>query len=799
MVDTLNLNLVPDDSEEEFIVDFGEVINVGGGGTSDFNELTNRPKYDGQTMTGDTDIPKVPTTTSDLENTSDYQTGTEVQTAISTAVAGKQDTLTAGNNITIENNVISATDTTYTAGDAIDITGTVISANIKPADYFTASETVVGTNSALTLNNTIEAKLNDIQLLGDTEQDGTPAPNNPVDVNVVTGEQTVRILGKNLFEVADETKSSNGIDWVKSNGVCHGTGTLTGETWSNLIKEYDVDLPSGTYTFSIASPVPSPLLVEFVTYDNDGVRINYQIAAGKTSQTREFPNGLKKIGVAIVHGTIGNTYDITISDIQIEYGSTVTDYEPYQSQSYTVDLGSIELCKIGNYQDKIYKSGDDWYLHKEVGEITLDGSENSWMSAAILGGDKYRFHVDVSDVKTTTSETELGLVISNKLVEITNTAQYAGTQGIRVRSNGSQQLMLYINATSTMDVNAFKTWLSSNNIVCYYALATPTDTQITDAVLVSQLNLLYGASSYDEQTNFIVTATDLPAILNVAVYRKSLEGTLGAINSITDKDTTYTAGANIQISSSNVISATDTTYSPFVGTDGVSSGSSGLVPAPATTDAGKFLKADGTWDTAGGGGPTVVQTTGSSQTDVMSQDATTKMIFIPLLANQTAIKIGSGGVFNNTAFSAISIGSSANIRAGESVVVGTSASVTQNSGGAVVIGANAKSGNGSNNYGSIALGWGAGGNITASGMMDIGSLNTSYGYNNTAYRLITGVHDGQGAHDAATVAQGNTLATSAPTTSTVGVLGQLYTDTTNMHTYQCTDITGGVYTWTQRW
>lgn len=39
------------------------------------------------------------------------------------------------------------------------------------------------------------------------------------------------------------------------------------------------------------------------------------------------------------------------------------------------------------------------------------------------------------------------------------------------------------------------------------------------------------------------------------------------------------------------------TYSPFTGTDGVDAGAQGLVPAPATTDAGKFLKADGTWDT----------------------------------------------------------------------------------------------------------------------------------------------------------------------------------------------------------
>lgn len=33
----------------------------GGGGSSNFNDLTNRPKYNGTTMTGSTDIPAVPT------------------------------------------------------------------------------------------------------------------------------------------------------------------------------------------------------------------------------------------------------------------------------------------------------------------------------------------------------------------------------------------------------------------------------------------------------------------------------------------------------------------------------------------------------------------------------------------------------------------------------------------------------------------------------------------------------------------------------------------------------------------
>lgn len=57
------------------------------------------------------------------------------QTDLQNALNSKQDVLTAGNNIQIENNVISATDTTYTAGQGIDITNGVISNTQTSAEW----------------------------------------------------------------------------------------------------------------------------------------------------------------------------------------------------------------------------------------------------------------------------------------------------------------------------------------------------------------------------------------------------------------------------------------------------------------------------------------------------------------------------------------------------------------------------------------------------------------------------------------------------------------------------------------
>jgi len=329
-----------------------------------------------------------------------------------------------------------------------------------------------------------------------------------------------------------------------------------------------------------------------------------------------------------------------------------------------------------------------------------------------------------------------------------------------------------------------------------------------------------------------------------------------------------TAGSNVTISD-NTISATDTTYNAFTGTDGTSAGAAGLVPAPATTDADKFLKADGTWDEVGAGGggvteltsadynyptdnptsvalwllepgiysaangvtiyesasssfasggtwivadegqdtygiismrylsnslyyyrvstvegtqfsrvklPDIEQSTGTSTSSVMSQNAVTSMVFAD---PSTKKKIQIGSNVNASGPSSVAIGGLNSVASGSgSVVLGTQARATAQA--------------------SVAFAFGA---ATTQGEFNIGTGDNwaTGGYNNSAYRLLSGVYDGQSAHDAATVAQGNTLSTSAPTTATEGVLGQLWTDTTNMHTYQCTAISGDTYTWTQRW
>ena len=159
--------------------------------------------------------------------------------------------------------------------------------------------------------------------------------------------------------------------------------------------------------------------------------------------------------------------------------------------------------------------------------------------------------------------------------------------------------------------------------------------------------------------------------------------------------------------------------------------------------------------------PNVVQTTGTSTTSVMSQNAVTSMVFADP-ANATRISIGNSNAGTNAislgqyAYGAgtdsIAIGAQANTYNGsDAVAVGQAARARSN--GTVAIGYNANQG-GSGANGSVSIG--AFSSATSVGEMNIGSTDTSYGYNSTNYRLLSGVHDAVGNHDAVTLGQLNT-------------------------------------------
>ncbi len=159
---------------------------------------------------------------------------------------------------------------------------------------------------------------------------------------------------------------------------------------------------------------------------------------------------------------------------------------------------------------------------------------------------------------------------------------------------------------------------------------------------------------------------------------------------------------------------------------------------PVTPDANRNV------DLTISSGPTVVQTTGTSTTDVMSQSATTGMVFSDPSA-QTRVQIGS--LSSASSWDAIAIGERATASNGAAIAIGGGyqANMTTLATGlsSIAIGMRANA----SAQDSIAFGYGA--MASAKGEMNIGS-NVGNGYNSSGYRLLTGLYDPQSAHDAAT-------------------------------------------------
>lgn len=191
-----------------------------------------------------------------------------------------------------------------------------------------------------------------------------------------------------------------------------------------------------------------------------------------------------------------------IDSIQVEVGSTVTPYSPY--------FEPIELCKIGDYQDYIYRDADgDWYVHKAIGKFAFNGSEdwltepygtNTWRLPNVIS--IYDYDADEIELKCDFSS---GVAFNNRsLSDATNTC---------VCYTNSNSVFVVRNTTMTTK-EAMQTATAGKRL---FYKATPTDTQITNSELISQLDALMEGGSYEGKTYIKVTATDpnLPGLLYV--------------------------------------------------------------------------------------------------------------------------------------------------------------------------------------------------------------------------------------------------------------------------------------------
>ena len=460
---------------------------------------------------------------------------TDLQTVNFTAKANTEYTITCrliSGDITFNNHAIALylreQDGTSIPGANVGLAG-VISSGVQ-TNHFT-----VTTDTALALRvyaNSAGIVIDDFVMSVQIEEGsstafepyvgGIPAPNPdyPQDINVVTGAQTIKVVGKNLLNFESSNFENKYInidgDRLSSGNSATSLSPIRVTPGEILVCSYNAIIAGTSLNYG-----------HF--YDNAGNYIGRTAQAiGKTPF--QVPEGATQLFCTFYHNGGLPVADISdyLTDVQLEKGSTATEYQPYQSQSYPLSLGSLELCKIGGYQDYIWNDNGTWKKHKLFGKFTFD---DTYADIIKSGASTVDYNIFAFDKLV-----QNGILIDYALRSDSLTNRFIWQSSTGQASLGSNVgYTLYNNLSGSCndfavsfksadmpDVTALKTWLNSNPITLYAVLTTPTDETITDAALVAQLEALAAGQSYDPLTNFIVAATDpnLPALLKVTAYKK---------------------------------------------------------------------------------------------------------------------------------------------------------------------------------------------------------------------------------------------------------------------------------------
>lgn len=185
---------------------------------------------------------------------------------------------------------------------------------------------------------------------------------------------------------------------------------------------------------------------------------------------------------------------------QLERGSNANTFHPYGTTP-------IELNKIGDYQDYIYKNGNKWYLHKEIGKLVLNGSEN-WYIEKTGTANWYYIVNNISSIDIITDSTNSNMICDH--YPFGSIADSNTNQGMYIVKTQKQVRIRWGTEDTARN---FKTWLSSNNVTVYYVLNTQTNTEITDATLLSQLNAIDNVMAFETSTTIAQVNNDAPFLL----------------------------------------------------------------------------------------------------------------------------------------------------------------------------------------------------------------------------------------------------------------------------------------------
>lgn len=393
-------------------------------------------------------------------------------------------------------------------------------------DIYNLLPTTTNENTNITISNTADIKAKSITIKGNTSQETTTGKNLWGGASYIIG---------TLFK----TNVNGTIDVILNNQ--DGISAVTTQAVQNgLVKT----LKAGTYTFSATGLDNGYLTAQIVKVNSSTSGEVFQnltnVTTAKTFTLTEDIEYFIRLQTVQPITYTGTVY------LQLESGNTATEWEQYTngaspnpsypqdiinvtglntitvsnsdnsiSKDFIINFGDLEFCKIGTYQDYLYKENNKWYKHKAIEKTTLNGSETPTLSTTSTNTTRAFYR----DILPYNAKAGAGSGICNLLRYYVNWD--TDVEGFYFDNNTTNLVFRINKSTVGTTITSVNNFLSENNMTVYYILATAIDEEITDTTLIKQLNnISNNIRTFEGSTNISSTSAGANPIINITTFNK---------------------------------------------------------------------------------------------------------------------------------------------------------------------------------------------------------------------------------------------------------------------------------------
>lgn len=263
------------------------------------------------------------------------------------------------------------------------------------------------------------------------------------------GSVNEKVQNKNLFD-------ENTVTFTV--GVLDDNGNPTGSTASHYTNNFYQVTPNTNYTLkgTLNSGSSSGRIYY---YDKDKKWISRSAGFAGTSYTFITPNNCYYIRIQV-----GLAVTLKTGDVQLEQGSTATDYVPHSEQNLSFPLVEGQKLMEGDYL------ADDGVHHK-WGEVVLDGVTNGKKFATFYLNYNNRGVISISGIKLGVDYRENTALCSHFKYNITVYKDALDEVGFIVNNDGK----IFIRFGSSSEINTLEK--ANNWLAEQYANGTPVKVQ----------------------------------------------------------------------------------------------------------------------------------------------------------------------------------------------------------------------------------------------------------------------------------------------------------------------------------